>query len=95
MQRDVACSLAVPIRRSSAREKEQLEKQVAEVQVQENQNLYSFIHKKESHLFTIGSMLIIKYSHAVTAVFTQHKEINCRILADHTAWQWLTDSYFL
>lgn len=51
--------------------------------------------KKESHLFTVGSMLIIKYSHAVTAVFTKHKEINCRILADHAVWQWLTDSYFL
>lgn len=43
----------------------------------------------------IGSMLIIKHSQALTAVFSKHKEINCRILTDHTVWQWLRDSYFL
>lgn len=75
--------------------KEQSEKQVAEIQVYENQNLYSFLHKIESRLFVIGSMLIIKHSHALAAVFTKNGEINCRILSDHTVWQWLTDSYFL
>jgi len=42
-----SCSLAIPIRRYSAREKDQSEKQAAEIQVQENQNLCPFIHKKE------------------------------------------------
>ena len=42
-----SCSLAIPIRRYSAREKDQSEKQAAEIQVQENQNLCPFIQKKE------------------------------------------------
>lgn len=43
----------------------------------------------------IGFMLIIKHSQALTAVFTKHEEINCRILTDHTVWQWLIDLLFM
>lgn len=39
-------------------------------------------------------MLIIKHSHAFTAVFTEYKEINYRILTDHTVWQWLMNSFY-